>query len=175
MTWKQPHSPVKKKCKIQQSPAKVTVTVFWDVYGVLLVDFIPPNSTINATAYQETLKTLKEAIMKETRTVDHTSSSFAQRCMTSKCCRSCKCLNSWSCEILPHLPHSPDLELSDFHLFPYMKKHLRGQQFYSSEDVQNEFKKRLCTQNPPFCYEELEKLIYRCDKCLNKLGDYVEK
>jgi hypothetical protein len=30
-------------------------TAFWDVYGVImLVDFIPPSSTVNAAAYQYT-------------------------------------------------------------------------------------------------------------------------
>ena len=53
MTWKHPHSPVKKKFKTVQSPGKVMVTALWDVYGVLLVDFTPPSS---AAAYQETLK-----------------------------------------------------------------------------------------------------------------------
>jgi hypothetical protein len=62
MTWKHPHSPVKKKFKIVQSAGKVVATVFWNVHGVLLVDFIPPSSTINASAYQETLKRLKDAI-----------------------------------------------------------------------------------------------------------------
>jgi hypothetical protein len=37
-------------------------TVFWDLHGNLFVDFTPPSSTINAVAYQETLKRLKEAI-----------------------------------------------------------------------------------------------------------------
>jgi len=36
--------------------------VFWDVYRVMLVDYTPPGSTINASAYQENLKRLKEAI-----------------------------------------------------------------------------------------------------------------
>jgi hypothetical protein len=36
MTWKHPHSPVKKKFKTVQSPGKEMATVFWDVYGVLL-------------------------------------------------------------------------------------------------------------------------------------------
>jgi hypothetical protein len=31
-------------------------TVVWDVRGVLLVDFTPPASAVNAAAYQETLK-----------------------------------------------------------------------------------------------------------------------
>jgi len=44
---------------------KMKATAFWDVYGVIiLVDFIPPSSTANASAYQETLNRLKEAIQK---------------------------------------------------------------------------------------------------------------
>jgi hypothetical protein len=58
MTWKHPLSPVKTKYKTVQSPGKVMATVLWDVHGVLLVDFTPPGSTINAAAYQG----LKEAI-----------------------------------------------------------------------------------------------------------------
>jgi hypothetical protein len=62
---KNPHSPVKKKFKTVHSPVKVMATVFWDVHGVLLVDFTPPGSTINAAAYQETLKRLKEDIRRK--------------------------------------------------------------------------------------------------------------
>jgi hypothetical protein len=40
-------------------------TVFWDVHGVLLVDFTPPSSTINAAVYKETLKRLEEAIWRK--------------------------------------------------------------------------------------------------------------
>jgi hypothetical protein len=44
---------------------KMKATAFWNVYGVIiLVDFIPPSSTANASAYQETLNRLKEAIQK---------------------------------------------------------------------------------------------------------------
>jgi hypothetical protein len=42
MTWKHPHSPVKKIFKTVQSPGKVMATVLWDVHGVLLVDFTSP-------------------------------------------------------------------------------------------------------------------------------------
>jgi hypothetical protein len=56
-----------------------------------------------------------------------------------------------------------------------MEKHLRGQCFHSSEDVQNEVKKWLRAQDTFFFYEGLDKLIYHSDKCVNRLGDYVEK
>jgi hypothetical protein len=64
MTWKHPHSPVKKELKTVQSPGKV-ITAFWDVHGVPLVVFTPSGSTVNAAVYQETLKILKEAIRRK--------------------------------------------------------------------------------------------------------------
>jgi hypothetical protein len=40
----------------KQISAGHVTTGFWDVHGVLLVDFTPPGSTINAAVFQETLK-----------------------------------------------------------------------------------------------------------------------
>jgi hypothetical protein len=82
-------------------------------------------------------------------------------------------LNSWGREIHPHPSYSPDLALSDFHLFPKMKKRLRGHHFHSNEDVENEVKKCLRAQDAFFFYEGLDKLIHHYDKCLNRLGDFV--
>jgi transposase len=59
-------------------------------------------------------------------------------------------LNSGGWEILPHPPYRPDLAPSDFHIFPKIKKHLRGQCFHSNEDVQNEVKKWLRAQDISF-------------------------
>jgi hypothetical protein len=61
MTSKLPHSPVKKFNTVQ-SHGKVMSTVFCVVCALLLVDLTPLSSAINAAAYQETLKRLKEAI-----------------------------------------------------------------------------------------------------------------
>jgi hypothetical protein len=56
MIWKHPHSAAKNKFKTVQSVGKFMAIVFWDIHGVLSVDFTPPGSTINAAAYQETLR-----------------------------------------------------------------------------------------------------------------------
>jgi hypothetical protein len=42
--------------KTVQFPANVMANVFWDNYGVPLVNFTPSSSTINAAAYKGTLK-----------------------------------------------------------------------------------------------------------------------
>jgi hypothetical protein len=88
ITWKHPHSQVKKNFTTVQSPGKVMATVFWDGHGVLLVDFTSPSSTINAAAYQETLKRLKEAIRHKRPGLltKGLKSSFARQCSTTQCC-----------------------------------------------------------------------------------------
>jgi hypothetical protein len=71
--------------------------------------FTPLGSTINAAAYHETLKTLKEAIQQKDLDVDQRSSSFAQQCSTSQCCSNHKCLDLLGWEVLPQPQHRPGL------------------------------------------------------------------
>jgi histone-lysine N-methyltransferase SETMAR len=134
MAWMLPHSAVKKKFSTVWSPGKVMATVFWDVYGVLLVDITPSSSTINAAAYQETLKRLKEAIQKKRPVLLTTVLLLLHdNARPHRAAATMSLLNPWCCEILPHPQYSPDMAPSDFHLFPKRKGISRGQQFHSSE------------------------------------------
>ena len=47
------------KFKSQRSAGKIMATVFWDIEGVILVDFMPKGTTINSDAYIDTLRKLK--------------------------------------------------------------------------------------------------------------------
>ena len=58
-----PHH-AQKKFKSQQSAGKVMVTVFWDSVGVILVDFMSKQATINSDVYIDTLKKLKARIQR---------------------------------------------------------------------------------------------------------------
>ncbi|UYV72925.1 hypothetical protein LAZ67_10001194 [Cordylochernes scorpioides] len=48
MVWKKPEESAPKKVKVTISAGKVMAIVFWDCKGVLLVDYLPPNTTVNA-------------------------------------------------------------------------------------------------------------------------------
>jgi len=39
--------------------------VFWNMHGVPLLHFSPPNGTVNSAAYQPTLKKLRSCSMQE--------------------------------------------------------------------------------------------------------------
>jgi histone-lysine N-methyltransferase SETMAR len=157
MTWKHPHSPLKKKFKTEQSPGKVMASVFCDVRGVILVYFTPSGSTINASAYQESLKSLKEAIWRKRPgllTKGLRVLLLYDNALPHSAAATVNLVNSWGWDILPHPQYSPHLAPADFHLFPKMKKHLRGQRFHSNEDVQNEIKKWLLAQDTFFSMKD---------------------
>jgi transposase len=95
-----------------------------------LVDFTTPGSTINAAAYHETLKRLKEVIQRKRPgllTKGLGVLLLHDNARPHSAATTVNLLNSYGWKILPHPPYSPDLAPSEIHLFPKMKKHLRGQ------------------------------------------------
>jgi histone-lysine N-methyltransferase SETMAR len=86
-----------------------------------------------------------------------------------------KRLNVWvfpSC-LIP--PYSPDLAPSDFHLFPKLTEHLRGQHFGSDEEVKSAVRNFFVNKTQEFHKNGFQKLVYRWCKCIEVEGDYVEK
>jgi transposase len=58
--------------------------------------------------------------------------------------------------VMPHPPYGPDLAPSDFHLFPKLKEHLRGQHFSCDEEVKSAVRK-LFQKTPNFLRKDLKK------------------
>jgi hypothetical protein len=74
-----------------------------------------------------------------------------------------------------HSLYSPDWVPSDFHLFLHLKKFLGGKRFDDNDDLKDAVQKWLTLQAAAFYKEGIQKLVPRCDKCLNNGGEYVEK
>ncbi|KAJ4435469.1 hypothetical protein ANN_18085, partial [Periplaneta americana] len=145
--WHHPSSPKKpRKFKQTLSTQKVMATVFWDRKGVLLLDFMPKGTTINANRYCETLRKLQRAIQNK------------RRGMLSR-----------GVVLLHDNARPPDLAPSDFHLFTKLKDFLGGTRFGSDEEL----KKTVNTWLNELVAEEYNtgilKLVNRYDKCLNRL------
>ena len=142
MKWRHPTSPRSKKFKSQQSAGKVMVTVFWDSVGVILIDFMSKGATINSDVYIDTLKKLKARI-RRVRSALKMSKILLQhdnaRPYTSL--KTLEVINSFGWTTISHPPYSPDLAPSDFHLFGPLKESLRGQHFFSDEEVKTAIRK----------------------------------
>jgi hypothetical protein len=65
MEWHHPQSPRKKKFKTTPSAGNVMITIFWDNDGVILVDVMARDETINLDAYIKTLQNLKQRYRRE--------------------------------------------------------------------------------------------------------------
>ena len=102
--------------------------------SVLLVDFLPQGSKINAGVYCDILKKLRREIQNKRRGMlsrgvvmihgnahPHTAGA-TQNLITT-----------FGWEQFDHPPYSPDLAPSDFHLFLHLKSFLAGRQFHDDE------------------------------------------
>ena len=111
------------------------VTVFLDSVGVILVDFMSTEATINSDIYIDTLKKLKARIqrvqpalkmskilLQHDNTRPHTS------------LKTHEVISSFGWTTISYPPYSPDLEPSDFHLFGPLNESLRGRHFSSDEE-----------------------------------------
>ncbi|XP_048251006.1 histone-lysine N-methyltransferase SETMAR-like [Haliotis rufescens] len=151
MELKHATSPKTKKFKATRSNKKVMMTIFWDSKGVIHIDYLPHGTTMNGEYYARLLKQVRQSIKVKRRGkirrgillhqdnapvhTSHVEMTAVQEC---------------GYELLPHPPYSPDLAPSDFHLFPRLKKHLRGRRFEDDDELAAAVEGWLGDQNVDF-------------------------
>ena len=174
--WKHSDSPPPRKFKVSKSVGKIMVSVFWDASGILLVDFLEKGRSINGEYYASLLGELRAAIVQKRRGKISRGVRLLQDNAPPHKSR-VAVVKAIDCgfELLPHPPYSPDLAPSDFHLFPHMKKKLRGRVFGSDEETKNAVIDVLEGFPTDFFRDGLFALAKRCEKCVSLHEDYVEK
>jgi len=121
---------------LQKSAGKILTSIFWDQDSILLIDYLPKGQTINAEYYSSLLVQLKD-ILKDKRRGKFTKvvlflhdNGPAHWALATQ-----KKLAYLGFQFLDHPPYSPDLAQSDNHLFPELKKQLKGRHFSSDAEV----------------------------------------
>jgi len=135
---------------------KLWPALFWDSQGVLFIDFLTEQWTINAAYYSNLLKErVKPAFDSKRRgrsvksvcplhdnarlhTAAVTSGTFDER--------------HW--EVMPHPAYRPDLALSNFFLFCPLKEALRGKGFGADNEIKL-FVRQWLDKQPQFFLKEL--------------------
>ncbi|UYV63907.1 hypothetical protein LAZ67_2005934 [Cordylochernes scorpioides] len=162
MVWKKPEEGVPKKAKFTISAGKVMAIAFWDCKGVFFIDYLSPNTTVNAARYCEVLTKLRTAIKRKhpgpwSRKVllvhDNARPHAARTTQTL--------LENFKWEIFTHPSYSPELAPSDFHLFPALKLHLGGNLFANDDEVQAEANHWLRRQDTAWYNSGIKKLLQR--------------
>uniref|UniRef100_A0A8D2LHA0 Mariner Mos1 transposase n=1 Tax=Varanus komodoensis TaxID=61221 RepID=A0A8D2LHA0_VARKO len=151
-------------------------TVFWDSKGILLIEYTKKGETINAASYATTLRNLREAIKEKRRgkltagvLLLHDNAPIHTVRVSKAGVQDC------GFEEINHPPYSPDLAPSDYHLFPILNKDLRGKQFSNDEELKAAINTHFLDKEEGYFSQGIEKLISRCNKCIEVMGDYIEK
>jgi len=128
--------PLPKHSECRNPLEKFSPRFIWDQDGILLIDYLPKGQTINAEYYSSLLVQLKD-ILKEKRLGKVTKvvlflhdNAPAHRAFVTQ-----KKLTYLGFHCLDHSPYSPDLALSDYHLFPGSEKQLKSRRFSSDAEV----------------------------------------
>ena len=148
----------------------------WVVYeGIVYFKLLPRNQTINSNVYyHQLIKLDKEIKEKRSELATRRRSTFHQdnvRPHTSSVTR--KTLLELDWEVMPHLPYSPDLAPSDYHLFPSLQNNLNGKTFDSNEAVKNKLIQVLASKNQTFYGSGIMKLTERWQKVIEQNGQYI--
>jgi len=122
---------------VQKSAGKVLASIFWDQDGILLIDYLPKGQTINAEYYSSLLVQLKDTLKekRQPREVHQGGLVLAENAPAHRAFATQKKLAYLGFQCLDHPPYSSDLEPSDYHLFPGLKKQLKGHHFSSGAAV----------------------------------------
>jgi len=159
MEWRHSGSPCPKIFRVQKSGGKVLASIFWDPDGILLNDYLPKGQTINAEYYSSLVVQLND-ILKEKRHGNFTKGVlFVQdKAPAHRELATQKKLAYLGFQCLDHPLCSPDLAPSDYHLFPGLKKQLKGRHFSSDPEVIAAAETWLDGQHSDFFFEWLAKV-----------------
>jgi len=137
MEWRHSGSPCPKKFRVQKSARKFLASIFWDQDSILLIDYLPKGQTINAEYYSSLLVQLKDILKQKCRRkVTGGGGLFlhdnapAHRALATQ-----KKLAYLGFQCLDHRPYSLDLVPLEYHLFPGLKKQLKGRHFSYDAEV----------------------------------------
>ncbi|GFO04854.1 histone-lysine N-methyltransferase SETMAR [Plakobranchus ocellatus] len=122
MEYRHKTSPRPRKFKVVASARKALFTVFWDMEGVVHMEFLEQGQTGNSERNISTLRALKLRLRRVRRDKDsilqHNNPRPHTRRQTQEALR--------QLTTLPHRACSSDLAPSDYYLFPQLKKYLKG-------------------------------------------------
>jgi len=160
---------------MQKSTGKVLAFIIWDQDSILLLDCLPKGQTINAEYYSSLLMQLKD-IFKEKLCWKVTkgilflhNNALAHQAFATR-----KKLAYLGFHCLDHPHCCLDLAPSDYHVFPGLRKQLKGRHFSSDTEVVVAAETWLDGQPSEFFLSGLQKLEQWAKKCIELNGEYVE-
>jgi hypothetical protein len=165
-----------KKAKAIFSAGKIMATVFWDSKGIIHLDFLTGQKTINAQYYSTLLnEKVKPAIRSKRRKRQNSVFFLQDKACPQTAALTMATLPKLKWDVLRHPPYSPYLAPSDYHLFGPMMGFLGSKRFWNNDEVIAAVQSWIHKQPKTFFETGIKKLPERWHKCMVVNGDYIEK
>ena len=162
--------------KTQISVGKVLAFVFWDMQGILFINYLEKGRTINCKYYIALLVHLKEEITKKWPQMTKKKLLFHQdNAPCQKLIATMAKLHELHFELLLYPPYSSDLAPSGYWLFAHLKTMLQGKRFGSNEEVILETETYFEAKDKSFYKKGIELLEKHWNQCIILEGDYVDE
>lgn len=171
-SWVSKGEPAVATPKGQMLQKKMMMCVWWDVCGVIMMELLPSNTTVNKELYCEQLDRLSTKIKELRPQIDrvryqHDNAPAHRARMTSEK------LASLGWELLPHPPYSPDLAPSDYHLFRSLQNHIANMRFNNNEQLKTELETFFKEKPQSFYAHGIESLQQKWRDVINIDGEYL--
>ncbi|GFT06043.1 histone-lysine N-methyltransferase SETMAR [Trichonephila clavipes] len=164
-----------KKFRAVKSAGKVLYTVFFDVQGPLLLEFLEYRKSINSDVYCETLRRLRRSIKNIGPRLVTESVVLLHDNACPRVSRNTQMeLDKLKWKTLYHPPYSPDMSPSDCHVFGPLEKHLKGKRFNSDNVLKDPVKDWVSSRAQEFWEQGILRLVHQWDRCAQAYGVYFE-
>ena len=136
---------------MQTSAGKVLGSLFWDVQGILFIDYLEKGITLNNKYYIALLVCLKKEItkkwpqMKKKKVLYYLDNAPCHKLIATMAK-----LYNLHFKFHPHPPYSSDHVPSNYWLFVDLKRMLQGKRFSSHEEVISETEAHFETKDKSF-------------------------
>ena len=173
--WVMKGQPGPIKARVHASWQKLMLLAYFDTDSVIYTDYMPRGKTVNAKYIIESLGRFlekyraKRPIQASQEWFLHWDNAPVHTAAAVK-----QFIADRAIKTIAHPPYSPDLAPADFFLFPKVKSELAGKTL-TAETFRTSWERavrRLCKDDFAAAFD---KWLERCNKCIMKKGDYVEK
>ena len=150
--------------------------VFFDVHGIVHLEFLPQGQTINQNVYKDILRRLMRSVREKRRELWETKSWLlhhdnapAHNALSIR-----QFLAENNIAVLEQPPYLPDLAPCDFFLFLKLKGVIKGTHFQDSKAITTAVTKELRAIPMESFQKCIEAWQQRLEKWIRAQGDYFE-
>ena len=148
-------------------------SVFWYAHGLI---FIEKGRTITGAYCAALLDRLVDEIRKKRPHLKNTKILFRDDNAPSHTSNIAKVKkHELGFESLPHPPYSPNLDPSEYYLFPNLKRWLYGRRFELNEEVKWKTEENFGVFDKSYYLESIKKLKDRWTRCIELKGEQIKK